>query len=58
MQADGAQPFADAVVSLLRDPERRRALGEAGRLLVEKKYSWTQVARAFESACTEAAHAH
>jgi glycosyltransferase involved in cell wall biosynthesis len=56
MQADDTQPFADAVISLLRDPERRRALGEAGRRLVEEQYSWTQVARAFESACTEAVH--
>jgi len=59
MQADSEQPFADAVVSLLGNPERRRALAEAGRQLVEEKYSWTQVALAFESACAEAVdHAH
>ncbi|MBI3491888.1 MAG: glycosyltransferase [Acidobacteria bacterium] len=55
VQADEPRAFADAVVSLLRDPARRRALGAAGRRLVEEKYSWTQVARQFEAACTEAA---
>jgi glycosyltransferase involved in cell wall biosynthesis len=56
VQADEPQPFADAVVSLLGDPQRRRALGDAGRQLVEDKYSWTQVARVFETACLETLH--
>ncbi len=38
--ADDPETFALAVVALLRDPARRRALGEAGRRLVEAEYSW------------------
>jgi sugar transferase (PEP-CTERM/EpsH1 system associated) len=49
LAADAPAAFADAVVALLRDPARRRALGAAGRRLVEKRYSWPQVAREFES---------
>ena len=58
VQADDPAEFADAVVALLRDPARRRALGAAGRRLVEERYSWPQVAREFEARCEEvAAHA-
>lgn len=32
--------FAGAVRELLRDPDRRRALGEAGRALVRERYDW------------------
>ncbi len=48
--ADEPTAFARAVVSLLRDPARRRALGTAGRELVVACYSWAQVAREFETA--------
>jgi glycosyltransferase involved in cell wall biosynthesis len=48
---DDPGAFANAVVSLLRDPARRRALGRAGRALVESRYSWPVVARAFEAHC-------
>jgi hypothetical protein len=41
------------VVSLLRSPERRRALGEAGRRLVEERYCWPQVAREFADRCAQ-----
>ena len=56
--ADGPAAFAGAVVSLLRDPERRKALGAAGRCLVESRYSWTQVAGEFESLCGEVVARH
>jgi glycosyltransferase involved in cell wall biosynthesis len=58
--ADTPRDFADAVVALLRDPQRRTALGQAGRGLVEKNYSWATVAREFEQRCEEvvALHAH
>jgi polysaccharide biosynthesis protein PslH len=49
LAADAPAAFAEAVVALLRDPARRRALGAAGRRLVERRYSWPQVAREFES---------
>ena len=38
--ADGAEPFARAVVELLADPERRRRLGAAGRELIRTHYGW------------------
>jgi glycosyltransferase involved in cell wall biosynthesis len=49
VRADAPAGFARAVVSLLRDPARRRALGMAGRQLVEARYSWATVARKFET---------
>ncbi len=54
LRADDPGEFARAVVSLLRDPARRRALGAAGRRLVTERYSWTRVAREFEARCEEA----
>jgi glycosyltransferase involved in cell wall biosynthesis len=53
LQADAAGEFAAAVVSLLRDPERRKALGASGRQLVEERFSWRHAAREFESRCRE-----
>src|SRR5687768_5028337 len=49
--ADDPQDFADAVVRLLHNEARRRALGQAGRALVVERYSWDQVAREFEASC-------
>jgi polysaccharide biosynthesis protein PslH len=37
--------FADAVLSLLDDPQVRQRLGEAGRLYVEKHHMWDSIAR-------------
>ncbi|PYT14563.1 MAG: hypothetical protein DMF51_08325 [Acidobacteria bacterium] len=54
LQADDPGDFAHAVVALLRDPGRRRALGEAGRRLVEERFGWPEVAREFERRCREA----
>lgn len=54
LRADDPADFAQAVVSLIRHPERRKALGSAGRKLVEERYSWPQVARQFEAKCEEA----
>jgi glycosyltransferase involved in cell wall biosynthesis len=58
LQADEPEAFARAVVSLLRDPGRRLDLGNAGRALVEARYSWAQVAQVFEDNCREVIHAH
>ena len=52
--ADGARAFADAVVALLRDDDRRRRIAAAGRALVEARYSWAQVAQPFERHCQTA----
>lgn len=58
LRADDPAEFASAVVSLLRDPARRRALGTAGRRLVEARYAWPQVAREFEDRCKEVVANH
>lgn len=38
--ADGAQPFVSAVTRLLTCTELRCSLGEAGRLLLDKEFTW------------------
>ena len=54
VRADDPRDFSRAVVSLVRDPIRRRALGTAGRDLVQTHYSWRNVAQTFERHCQEA----
>ena len=46
--ADDPETFSKAVVGLLCDGMRRRALGCEARKLVEEKHSWDNVARVFE----------
>jgi polysaccharide biosynthesis protein PslH len=58
LAADTAHDFAQAVIRLLRDPARRRALGDAGRALVDANYSWSKVARLFEARCEEVVAEH
>jgi sugar transferase (PEP-CTERM/EpsH1 system associated) len=52
--ADTPQDFADAVISALRDPDRRKRLGAAARALVQEKYSWPIVAERFAEILEEA----
>lgn len=47
IRADEPHAFADAVVTLLLDPVRRREIGKAARQLVEQRYSWDKVAADF-----------
>jgi len=54
LQVDDPKEFARAIVSLLRDPGRRAALGAAGRRLVEDRFGWPRVAEDFEARCAEA----
>jgi glycosyltransferase involved in cell wall biosynthesis len=42
-QADSPREFAAACVRLLRDPERRRELGAAGRESVVQRFDWNAV---------------
>ena len=49
--ADDPDEFAGAVIGLLDDAPRRQAIGDAGRLLVETRYSWDQVAADFHKCC-------
>jgi len=58
LAADTAHEFAHAAIRLLRDPTRRRLLGDAGRALVEANYSWSKVARQFEAHCEEVVAEH
>jgi len=52
--ADSPEDFAAAVVALLRDPERQRRLGAAGRQLVEDRYDRRKVLGRLEEAYQEA----
>jgi hypothetical protein len=54
--ADAPEPFAAAVIGLLREPHRRLALGAAARRLVEHRYSWERVVEQFETVCLETIH--
>ena len=58
LQADSPEEFATAVLSLLEDVPRRRAIGEAGRRLVEARYTWEKIGREFERLCEEVASRH
>jgi phosphatidylinositol alpha-1,6-mannosyltransferase len=41
------EPVAEGIIALLRNGERRRAMGAAGRHAVETYYNWDRVARDF-----------
>jgi glycosyltransferase involved in cell wall biosynthesis len=58
LAADTPHDFAHSVVRLLRDANKRRALGDAGRALVDANYSWATVARQFEARCEEVVAEH
>ena len=58
LTADDPETFAAAVVGLIRDPARRRALGDAGRTLVTERYSWPTVASEFEYHCEQVVTFH
>jgi glycosyltransferase involved in cell wall biosynthesis len=51
--ADGPQPFADAVLGLLRHPARRVHLERAARQLVVDRYDWSAVSQQLETALVE-----
>jgi glycosyltransferase involved in cell wall biosynthesis len=55
LAADTDADFADAILALLADTPRRAAMAEAGRALLEARYSWSVIARQFEAICLEAA---
>jgi sugar transferase (PEP-CTERM/EpsH1 system associated) len=45
--ADTAEAFADAAVALLAQPDRRHAMGRAGRAVVEERYGWSRIGDEF-----------
>lgn len=55
--AHNTQSFAQAILYLLADPERRRELGHSGRAYVERHHSWDAVAAQLEAIyCTAIEH--
>jgi glycosyltransferase involved in cell wall biosynthesis len=46
---DDPQRFADAVVALIEDPARARALGEAGRERAVERYDWSALGGLLEA---------
>jgi len=50
--AGQAEPLADSMISLLRDPIRRESLGAAGRDLVRTQYTWEAIASSYERVYT------
>jgi sugar transferase (PEP-CTERM/EpsH1 system associated) len=56
--ADSPNDFAQCVISLLRDPARRKQLGTASRALVQEKYSWQKVAESFAGTLTDVVALH
>jgi glycosyltransferase involved in cell wall biosynthesis len=56
LAADTDAEFADAILALLANTPRRVIMAEAGRALLEARYSWAVIARQFEAICLEARH--
>jgi glycosyltransferase involved in cell wall biosynthesis len=54
-EAGNPEALADALASLLADPQRARAMGAAGRARAAERYSVEGMARQFEAAWREAA---
>jgi len=46
--ARGPRKFADAVIAMLRDPERRDRIGRAGHRTIQDHYTWESKARELE----------
>jgi glycosyltransferase involved in cell wall biosynthesis len=53
--ADSPQAFASAVARLLDDDELWRKLSRSGRVFVEERYDWEQIAAPFDAAMREIA---
>ncbi len=54
LRADDPADFARQILALLDNPERCRSLGDAGRALMEDRFSWARVAEDFAGHCREA----
>ncbi len=55
--ADDDETFARRVVTLIRDPQRRQQLGQAGRQYVEQHHDWRKIAADLARLYQEAAQA-
>lgn len=54
LMADDADAFAAAILRLLDDDGLRAGIADAARALLERRFSWAQVARQFEAICLRA----
>ncbi|MDO9318378.1 MAG: glycosyltransferase family 4 protein [Gammaproteobacteria bacterium] len=54
LRADTTETFVNSIVMLLKNPEMRTSLGDAGRQLMEENYGWSKIAVQFESLCRAA----
>jgi sugar transferase (PEP-CTERM/EpsH1 system associated) len=54
--ADDPDAFARAVIALLRDPARRRALGASARVRAEADYDWRKIIPAFDQIYSNIQH--
>lgn len=55
MTAVDVPAFADALETLVRDPERRRCMGEAGRKRAQSVYDWSVIVPAYQELWLELA---
>ena len=53
--AETADEFVERIIALLSDPDRRQAIGEAARALVESRYSFRAIGAQFRSVLCDAA---
>jgi glycosyltransferase involved in cell wall biosynthesis len=51
----GPGPLADALIEVVGSPDRRAALGVAGRQSVDERYTWAATVSRFEGLLTEVA---
>lgn len=54
LRADTADEFVAHILSLLEDVALRGRIARSARMLVEEKFSWSEVARQFEAICLRA----
>jgi glycosyltransferase involved in cell wall biosynthesis len=52
--ADGPDAFARAVIDLLEDPDRARALAANARRLIAERYTWNRIGLQLEAILEEA----
>ena len=52
--AEDAHTFAEKVIALLEDPERREEIGTAGRKFVERNHEWAVIAGRLEDVYSQA----
>ena len=54
LRADNAEEFSRAILALLDDASMRYRIAKAARTLMEDRFSWSRVARQFETICQRA----